>query len=222
MKKDKKLIVFIVLLIALIALTVFLFIKKLEMYTIFFGTLSAVVLLGIIIYAFDTKDERSIYLSNLKKVLKSYDAVLVDSENLPELKGKNILMVTNISDMIDAQIEIRKPIYYKRDVDSCSFVIIDGKEACVYVMKLNDTIVSPLELTIDELVKESAQRKNKKSVLSEIDKTTIIKLDNMKSYKVSPVRKGGQKNNDSNMGNDSEKSFLARLREDFLPKLKDK
>lgn len=214
MKKDGKLIFFIIVLITLMALTIFLFIKEYEMYTIFFGTLSAVVLLGIIIYAFDTKDERSIYLSNLKKVLKSYDAVLVDSENLPELRGKNILMVTNMSDMIDAQIEIRKPIYYKRDVDSCSFVIIDGKEACVYVMKLNDTIISPLEVRINELVKESAQRKSKKSVLSEIEKTTIIKLDNMKSYKVSPVRKDDKKN--------SEKSFLARLREDFLPKLKDK
>lgn len=188
------------------------------MYTIFFATLSAVVLLGIVIYSFDTKDEKTIYLSNLKKVLKSYDAVLVDSENLPELRGKNILMVTNVSDMIDAQIEIRKPIYYKREVDSCAFVIIDGKEACVYIMKLNNSVVSPLEIRINELLKESAQKKNKKSVLSGIDKTTIIKLDNMKSYKVSPVRKDGE--NDSQKSSD--KSILNKLKKDFLPKLKDK
>lgn len=219
MKKNRKLILFIIILVALIALTVFLYVKRLEMYTIFFATLSAVVFLGIVIYAFDTKDEKSIYLSNLNKVLKSYDAVLVDSENLPELRGKNILMVTNISDMIDAQIEIRKPIYYKRELDSCAFVIIDGKEACVYIMKLNSSVVSPLEVRINELVKESVQKKNKKSVLSEIEKTTIIKLDNMKSYKVSPIKKGVS---EMPTPKTSEKSILSRLREDFLPKLKDK
>ena len=218
MKKNGKLVFLIIFLLALIGLTVMLYLQELEMYTIFFATLSAVVLLGIVIYAFDNRDEKSLYLSSLKKLLTSYDAVLVDSENLPELRGKNILVVTNISDMIDAQIEIRKPIYYKRELDSCAFVIIDGKEACVYVMKQNDDVINPLEVRINELAEESNKPKNSKSVLSEIEKTTIIKLDNKKSYKVSPVRKGGQAVQKGN----SDKSLLNRLREDFLPKLKDK
>ena len=217
MEKKEKMFLLTFILIVLAIVTVVLYLNELEMYMIFFATLTGIMLIVVLIYAFEKKDEKSIYISSLKKVLKTYDSILVDSDNLPDLKGKNILMITNISDLIDAQIEIRKPIYYKRDLESCSFVIVDGKEACVYVMKMNDSVVSPLEVRIDELVKESEKVKgNKKSLLENIERTTIIKLDNMKSYKISPVREGGEKVEYES------KSLMERLKKDFLPKLKDK
>lgn len=216
MKKKEKMLLLTFILLVLCVITIVLYMNKLQMYMIFFATLTGIMFIVVLMCAFENKDEKSIYLSTLKKFLKTYDSVLVDSENLPELRGKNILMITNASDLVDAQVEIRKPIYYKRDLDSCSFVIIDNKEACVYIMKVNDNVVSPLEIKIDELIKESEQIKgNKKSLLENIERTTIIKLDNMKSYKISPV--GNEEKND-----DGSKTFMERLRKDFLPKLKDK
>lgn len=216
MKKREKVFLLSFIFVVLAVITVILYMNELDIYMIFFATLTGIMLIVVLICAFENKDEKSIYLSSLKRFLKTYDSVLIDSENLPELRGKNILMVTNASDLIDAQVELRKPIYYKRDLDSCSFVLIDNKEACVYVMKVNESVVSPIEIRIDELLKESEQLKtNKKSLLENIDRTTIIKLDNMKSYKISPVRDGVKPE-------EKNKSFMERLRKDFLPKLKDK
>jgi len=207
MEKREKIILLIVVELILCLITGLLFVKGLMIYTIFFATLSAIMLIFVILYAVNNKDENSIYMSTLKNVLRTYDSILVSSEDLPDLKGKNILMINSLEDFIDAQVEIRKPIYYKRDVDSCSFVIVDNKEACVHILKRNDKVVSPLEIKIDELVKESEKKPKKKSILENIEKTTIIKLDNMKSYKVSPVKKSK---------NDSTKSFLERLRKNYL------
>ena len=207
MEKREKIILLVVIELVLLLATALLFFNGLTMYTIFFATFSAVMIVFILLYAFNNKDEKTIYLSTLKNTMKTYDSVLVSSEDLPNLKGKNILMVSNLEDFIDAQAEIRKPIYYKRDVDSCSFVIVDNKEACVFILKVNSGIVSPLEKKIEELVNESNKKPRKKSLLENIEKTTIIKLDNLKSYKVSPVSKGGKT---------TSKSFLERLRKNYL------
>ena len=208
MEKREKIILFIVIELILILLTGLLYFNDLKIYTIFFATLSAVVLIFIVLYAVNNRDDDSTYLSTLKNILKTYDSILVSSEELPNLKGKNILMVSSMEDFIDAQVEIRKPIYYKRDIDSCSFVIVDNKEACVHVMKKDPSVESPLEIEIEKLVEESNKKSSrKKSLLENIDKTTIIRLDNMKSYKVSPVRK--KKTSDS-------ESFLERLRKNYL------
>ena len=204
MEKRENVILLVTIELILLLITGLLFFNHLTMYTIFFATFSAVMLIFILLYLFNNKDEK---LSKLKNIMKTYDSVLVSSEELPNLKGKNILMISNLEDFIDAQAEIRKPIYYKRDVDSCSFVIVDNKEACVHILKTNKDVVSPLEKTIDELVKNSDKKPRKKSLLENIEKTTIIKLDNLRSYKVSPVAKGGKQ---------TSKSFLERLRKNYL------
>ena len=65
--------------------------------------------------------------------------------------GKNIIRVTNLEDLMDAQLELRKPIYYMIEgEDSCSFVLLDNTEACIYILKKNDEVESPLELIIAE------------------------------------------------------------------------
>ncbi len=207
MEKRENVILLVVIELILLLITGLLFFNHLTMYTIFFATFSVVMLIFILLYMFNNKDEKSIYLSKLKNIMKTYDSVLVSSEELPNLKGKNILMVSSLEDFIDAQAEIRKPIYYKRDVDSCSFVIVDNKEACVHILKTNKDIISPLETKIEELVKENNKKPRKKSLLENIEKTTIIKLDNLRSYKVSPVAKGGKQ---------TSKSFLERLRKNYL------
>ena len=181
MEKREKVVLFVAIELILILITGLLYFKDLKVYTIFFATLSAVILIFIVLYIVNNRNEDSAYASSLKNIMKTYDSILVSSEELPDLKGKNILMVSSMEDFIDAQVEIRKPIYYKRDVDSCSFVIVDNNEACVHVMKKDESVISPLEIEIERLVKESSKKTSakKKSILENIEKTTIIRLDNM-------------------------------------------
>ena len=92
--------------------------------------------------------------------------------------------------MIDAQLEIRKPICYYKQTESCSFVLLDDKEAYVYVEKLNPDVVSPVEIEINDIkLKQKNSEDLDSEMLKDIEKTTIVKLSNKKSYKVSPIKK---------------------------------
>ncbi len=108
--------------------------------------------------------------------------------------------------MVDAQLEIRKPICYYKQTESCSFVLLDDKEAYVYVEKLSDDVLSPVEIELNDI---KAKQKNSEDIdaemLRDIEKTTIVRLSNKKSYKVSPVRKNKEeKKKESTIVDESE------------------
>ena len=149
MKREVKIILIVLVLIGALGLTYYMFSKDLMTYAIVFGAISLVTLIFLIVFIRNTRSEESIYKSTLRKILKNYDAILVQSYNFPKLSGKNIIRVTNLEDLMDAQLELRKPIYY----------MIEGEDSC------------------DE------------SLLADIERTTIIKLSNMKSFRVSPIKK---------------------------------
>ena len=110
--KREKLIILVVLIITSIIIDLLLIHQQLFSYFIVVTAALFVLTIYLITYLLENKDEESIYKSKLKRALKNYDAILVESQRFPELKGKNIIRVTNMDDLIDAQIEIRKPIYY--------------------------------------------------------------------------------------------------------------
>lgn len=198
MKREIKILILTLCLLASIGGAVYLYMKNMNTYLIVVGAVAVLFAIALIIFVVNTRNEEAIYKSNLKKILSYYDAVLVQSYNFPNLKGKNIIKVTNIEDLIDAQIEIRKPVYYMIEgEDSCSFVLIDNNEACIFILKQNENVESPLELIIAEYEKNNDIDE---SLLEDIEKTTIIKLNNMKSFKVSPYKK----KENSNIENNSE------------------
>ena len=90
------------------------------------------------------------YDSEIKDILKTFDSILVKSSEIPNLDNRNIIVVESIDDLVDAQLEIRKPICYLKQTESCSFVLLDDKEAYVYVAKINENILSPIEIVIKE------------------------------------------------------------------------
>ena len=105
------------------------------------------------------------YNKKIKKILKKYDAVLVKNQNIPRLYDKNIMVVSTIEDMINAQMEIRKPVYYFVNENSHSFFLLDGEEALVYIVKNDPTIMCVVEkliLNIDKMrntmVKETLKK----------------------------------------------------------------
>lgn len=185
------------------------------MYAILTGTISFVLLVLFIMNLISNKDETSIYNSVLNNIIKTYDAVLINSENIPEIDDRNVIMVNSIEDLIDAQAEIRKPIYYKKEIDSCSFLLLDDKEACIYILKINDEVVSPLEVVLYEKMDKKNNKSDDAKLLDDIDKTTIIKLENNKSFKVSPIRDKAKKDEEI-----SDKELLGLLKEEYMPKLK--
>lgn len=190
MKRSSKIIgLGILFILSLIVLGVLLS-KNLTSYVIVVGTIALILFITLIIVIVGSRSEESIYKSELNKIFKTYDAILVKSSVIPDLDDRNIIIVETMDDLVNAQVEIRKPIFYKQQVSCCSFFLLDDKDACTYVLKLNDTIESDLDI----LIKEKKYKKKKEidddySVLKNIDKTSIIMLENSKSFKVSPIRK---------------------------------
>ena len=131
-----------------------------------------------------------LYESKVRNILNTYDSILVQSNKVPSLEGRNVVNVEKMEDLVDAQLELRKPICYLKQTESCSFILLDEKEAYVYIEKLNDDVVSPVEIELKELkVKEKDKDDMDSEMLKAIDKTTVVKLSNRKSYKVAPIRK---------------------------------
>lgn len=190
MKENVKGILFIVG--ALIALggAYYLYNTEYVGYAIVCVTVAVILLVFGIKFILTSGDPTKMYESNVKNILNTFDSILVKSNTVPKLVGRNIIIVEEIDDMVDAQLEIRKPICYYKQTESCSFVLLDDKEAYVYVEKLNPDVVSPVEIEINDIkLKQKNSEDIDSEMLKDIEKTTIVKLSNKKSYKVSPIRK---------------------------------
>ena len=183
----------ILLIIAAVVLCVisyFLLFANYAGYMLLVFAIAAVVLFMGINEVIVSSSPEKIYEANVKDILVTFDSILIQNNEVPKIDGRNVIIVQSIDDLIDAQLEIRKPICYFKQSESCSFVLLDTKEAYVYIEKLNDTVISPLEIAIrDEILKKKNKTDMDAEMLREIEKTTIVKLSNQKSYKISPVRK---------------------------------
>lgn len=168
-----------------------LFVNNFIDYFIIFFAVTIVLIITFIFYIKNNRSPEDKFKSTLNCILKTFDDILISTNNLPKLDGKNIILVDSMQDLIDAQSEIKKPIYYKKTISSCSFILLDNNEACIYTLKLDDKTQAPIDLILDE-IKQKEQKQaecSDEKVLEQIEKTTIVKLGNNKSYKISPMKK---------------------------------
>lgn len=75
------------------------------------------------------------YSKTLKKILTTYDAIIVNTANEIELENYNIVEVNNFNELLDAHSEIRMPINYIRKNDYSKFILINDKTAWIYTLK---------------------------------------------------------------------------------------
>lgn len=194
MKKEVKIGGLVLGLIALIGISFVLYKNGLMNYLIITGTFTVICTIILVNTLITTRSDEAEYKSKLRQILRTYDSILVKSKNLPKLDNLNIIRVDTIEDLVDAQMEIRKPIYYQEQTESCAFVLLDNMTACFYTLKVNDAVLCPLEITINELdiINKNSQKELEEDIpedlLSEIERTAIIRLKKGKYVKVSPMR----------------------------------
>ena len=195
MTKKSKLIILDMFILGVIVFGGYLFKNNYINYALIVFAIAVSFIIQELTYRFtgDTKEEK--YETKLKKILKTYDSVLVETRKVPVIDSEKVILVNSIDDLIDAQLELRKMIYYFKQSDNCSFVLFDQNQANIFILKSNEEVISPLEIEINN---NKIKNKNKNDIdeetLNEIDKTTIIKLPNDKAYKISPVRKQKKSN----------------------------
>ena len=151
-------------------------------------TLFVILLISLGFYIKEKPDEYSVYQKEKKRILKTYSSAIIEVENLPNIAGKNIIKVKSMDDLVDAQLELREPIYYKNDNDSCFFLLLHYNEACIYILRLNSDVISPTEQSLRFIQKEDSKALNYESLLDNIENTLVLKLDELRSVKISPIR----------------------------------
>mgnify|MGYP002860490433 CR=1 FL=1 len=196
MKKSEKILIVLSMVLVLTAIGLFLYFEVSQGIAVGFGIVSliGVGIISIIMFSSKTTIENP-FERELYRILKTYDAVLVNSTNLPNLNDRDIVVVSTIRDLIDAQATVRKQIYYNKAEDSCSFVLLSEKEANVFILKASENVTCKLEEIINERKSGDNKEDMDHKLLDGIDKTTVIQLDNQDEYKVSPIRE--KENNDN-------------------------
>lgn len=197
MKKEYRIFIFIGIFLALSGISaVFVLQNRLD-YAVVFGIAGVICLISLIIFICCNKDEAAAYRSNVKSILKCYDSILVKTNNIPDISDKDVITVPTMEELVNAQIEMKKPIYYWAEAECYTFMITTDYEALCYIAKKNQNVISNLE-RLDLQKKQqkkilAEKEKNKRvdtSILDGIDKTTIIKVvEDNKVFRVQPIRK---------------------------------
>lgn len=124
------------------------------------------------------------YNKKLNRLLKIYNPILVSTTVFPKLNNKSILDVENFNDLLDAQTETRKPIYFIKGTASTAFFLINDDVLLVHFFKMNKTITSELEIELKKLELQSTLNLD---AIKDFDKTVVLQT-NDKAYKISPIR----------------------------------
>ena len=108
-----------------------------------------IVLLGFLIYNVATnKSSKDLYYSNVNRIVKNYSALLVES-SIPSLAKKDIIYIKDIDNLANAAIQLKKPIYFIKDPESCAFIILDNNLALVNIYKQSKISDNRIETMIN-------------------------------------------------------------------------
>lgn len=152
MNNKFKLIILIVLFILFIGVNIVLFLFKIFDYLIISGLVSIMIFISIILNIKRlTSDDNKKYLYSLNRILKIYNPILVETKNFPNIHNKSILKVNTMEDLINAQCEIKKPIYYIKSSDSTVFYLLDNDLMLIYFIKVDVKVASSLEVKLNDL-----------------------------------------------------------------------
>ena len=87
------------------------------------------------IYFTKLKKEAYKYELTLKKILNTYDSIIVNVNTLPEIYNYHVIEVSSFEELLDAHSEVRMPINYYNEKNRCCFMLLNDKTCWVYRMK---------------------------------------------------------------------------------------
>ena len=131
---NKKIILFIlVLFFAVISFVLF----KLDLigYFIISATITGIVVIYLIYTLFEKESVQSRYKNRLNGILKTYDSLLRLSNEEYSTDGCDVMFVKKIEDMVEYCEELNKTITYIPKEDTTIFVLKNGREMLIHVMR---------------------------------------------------------------------------------------
>ena len=84
------------------------------------------------------KDANEEFDLNVKKLLSSYDSIIVDLKTAPSLSGIKVSEVNDFDELLDAYNSVHMPINHYASKNTSTFIVIDDGMAWKYVVRLSD------------------------------------------------------------------------------------
>ena len=154
MKDLNKKIIIASITLVLFLVSFILFHNDLINYFIISVTATIIMFIYLCIVVFVKKKEKNEYDKNLKRILKTYDSILIYSNIDYEINEKNITLVGNIEDLTRYCDELNKTMVFIEEADASSFLMKVDKELLVYIMKRDEYSRSVIEDKIHTRLKD--------------------------------------------------------------------
>ena len=106
-------------------------------YTVIGIILGLLAIFMIVIYIKNHKrfNEKNKYEKTLKRIISTYDSVIVNIDALPDLQGYNVIKVQSFEELMDAHSEVRMPINYYYSKTESAFFLFNNNTVWQYVLK---------------------------------------------------------------------------------------
>ena len=99
---------------------------------------ATIFLIALIFYLDKKKKDLNKYENTLKKILNTYDSIIVNVKRIPDVRDFKRIEVASFEELLDAHSEVRMPINFYRDGDKSYFLLVNDKTVWIYKMgKLN-------------------------------------------------------------------------------------
>ena len=83
---------------------------------------------------------RSRYDAFIRKIFSNYDQIVISVDKIPDLTNIDVMEVSSFDDMIDAQVEVHKPIMFNevKKKKLAIFILVDGNHAYCYKVRAEE------------------------------------------------------------------------------------
>ena len=100
-----------------------------------FSFLLAVICIILILITRNNQKNDNKYYVELKRILNTYDGIIVNVSSLPDLEKFNVIKVRSFDELLDAHSEVRLPINYYRQKHKSTFILVNDTMLWMYVLR---------------------------------------------------------------------------------------
>ena len=100
-----------------------------------FSFIIAVIFLILIVITRNNQKNENKYYVELKRILSTYDGIIVNVSSLPDLDKFNVIKVKSFDELLDAHSEVRLPINYYRQKGKSTFILVNDTMLWMYVLR---------------------------------------------------------------------------------------
>lgn len=95
---------------------------------------AVVICIILLVVVTNAKKNLNRYENELKKILNTYDGIIVNIKKIPDLTDYNIINVSSFNELLDAHSEVRMPINFFKGEYKSYFILLSEKNAWKYTM----------------------------------------------------------------------------------------